>query len=253
MKKYLLSTTVILISLISALFLTFLLSDSKIKENVVKSIENYDFMDNKKYNLDIDNYTDMIILNVITYNSKNSFIKRALGNEYGFMYINKYGNKEIYWNQYENLKSSLNNQNDSSMFYGRYWHGSQIIIKPLLRFFTYQQSLIFLTIVGIMLIILSCILIQKKLGWKYLIIYILSLLSLNIYIFNSCYQYFFTIIPMIIFNIIILLKYKNTKFDSYLYFYIFGSLSAYFMYISFPLITLCSLLLILKAYLLKSK
>lgn len=245
MKKYIFTTIVLLSSFICLLLSTFLLDDSKIKENVSKSLVNYDFFNNQKYNLKIDNYTDMIILNVITYNNENSSITRALGNEYGILYVDKYGDKEVYWNQYENLKASLNFQNHDSILYGRYWHGCQIILKPLLCFFTYQQSLIFLTIIGMILIVISCILIFKKLNWKYLIVYILSLLSLNIYMFNTCYQYFFTMIPMIIFNIIILLKYQKNEFNSSLYFYIFGGISAYIMYISFPLITLCYPLLIL--------
>lgn len=252
MKKYIISTLILIISFISLLLLTFLLDDSKIKDNVSRSLPNYDFLDNKKYNLDIDNYTDMIVLNVITYKSENSFIKRAFGNEYGILYIDKYGDKEVYWNQYENLKASLNYDNDDSIFYGRYWHGCQIIIKPLLCFFTYQQSLFFLTIIGTILILISCILVFIKLDWKYLAIYILGLLSLNIYMFNSCYQYFFTMIPMIIFNIVILLKYNSDNFNSSLYFYIFGCLSSYFMYVSFPLITLCYPLLIFIALNLKN-
>ena len=247
MKKYIITTLILLSSLVLLLLSTFMLNDYKIKENINKSLINYNFLDNKKYNLDIDNYTDMIILNVITYNDNKSFIKRAFNAEYGFLYVDKYGDKEMYWNQYENLKASLNSENDDSIMYGRYWHGSQIIIKPLLRFFTYQQSLVFLTIIGLLLIIYSCILILKKLNWQNLIFYILSLLSLNIYIFNTCYQYFFSMIPMIIFVIIVLLKYKQHNFDYDLYFYIFGALTSYFLYISFPLITLCYPLLILLA------
>ncbi len=247
MKKYILTTLIVLSSFVLLLLSTFLLDDLKIKNNISKSLVNYNFLANKKYNLDIDNYTDMIILNVISYNNKDSIIKRAFGNEYGILYVEKYGDKEIYWNQYDNLVASLNSQNHDSILYGRYWHGCQSILKPLLRFFTYQESLIFLTIIGIILIVISCVLVLKKLKWQFLIIYILSLISLNIYIFSACYQYFFTIIPMIIFNIIILLKYKNNNFNSNLYFYIFGCLSSYFMYISFPLITLCYPLLILCA------
>lgn len=247
MKKYILATILLLFSFVFLLLSSFLLDDSKIKNNVSKSLSNYNFLDNKKYDLDIDNYTDMIILNVITYHSENSVIKRAFGNEYGILYVNRYGDKEIYWNMYENLNASLDLANEDSIFYGRYWHGCQSIIKPLLRFFTYQQSLFFLSIMGIVLIIISFILLFKKLGWKFLSIYFLSLLSLNIYVFNLCYQYFFTMILMIIFNIVILLKYKKNNFNNCLYFYIFGGLASYFMYISFPLITLCYPLIVFLA------
>lgn len=244
MKKYLWTTFLLLTIFVSLLLATFLLSDSKITSNVSKSLVDYNFLDNKKYDLNIDNYTDMIILNIITYNHKNSIIKRAFGSEYGILYVEQYGEKEIYWNQYENLKASLNFENDDSIFYGRYWYGCLTIIKPLLRFFTYQQSLVLLAVIGLITIIISGILVLEKLNWKYLIAYTLSLISLNIYIFSTCYQYFFTIIPMIIFNIVILLKYKHDNFNSNLYFYIFGAIAAYIMNISFPLITLCYPLLI---------
>lgn len=244
MKKYILSTIILSITFILFLLGSFLFNDNSIKKNVTKSLENYNFLDTNKYGIRIDNYTDMIILNVTTYNSSNSSIKRAFGNEYGILYVDKYGEKEVFWNQYENLKSSLSNNNDDSIFYGRYWHGYQTIIRPLLTIFTYQQSLQFLTIIGYILIIISCILVYLKIGIKELIIYILSLISLNIYAMGTCYQYFLTMILMIIFNIIILIKYKKDK-DYSFYFYIFGSISAYLIYFSFPLITISFPLIIL--------
>lgn len=244
MKKYFVATGILIISFVLLLLMTFLFDDQSIKQNVSRSLVNYNFVDDEKYGLHIDNYTDMIMLNVITYGSNNSVVKRAFGNEYGILYVDKYGENEVYWNQYENLKSSLNETNDSSILYGRFWHGYQIVLKPLLSFFTYQQSLVILTIVGIILILVSCVLVYFKLGIKNLIIYVLSLLSLNIYAFNTCYQFFFSMILMVIFNIVVLLKY-NDKIDISIYMYIFGCLTSYFLYISFPLITLAYPLLIL--------
>ena len=244
MKKYVISTIILSIIFIFLLLGSYLFNDDKIKNNVTKGLDNYNFLDNEKYGNRIDNYTDMIILNVITYNSNNSSLKRAFGNEDGILYVDKYGDKEIYWNQYENLRSSLSNTNDDSLFYGRYWHGYQTILRPLLSIFTYEQSLIFLSIIGYILIILSCILVYLKLGLKVLIAYILSLISLNIYVISTCYQYFFSMILMIIFNIVILFKYK--KGSNYcFYFYLFGAISAYLLYFSFPLITISFPLLIL--------
>lgn len=247
MKKYLITTAILTISFVSLMLLTFLLNDSKIKENVEQSMINYNFFDNKINDITIDNYTDMIMLNIITYNSNSPIVKRVLGNEYGFLYVEKNGDKEMYWNQYENLMASLHNQNDDSMLYGRYWHGSLTIVKPLLRFFTYEQSLQILTIIGLILIIISGYLVLKKLNIKYLITYIVGLLALNIYIFNTCYQYYFSLIMLIICIIILLSKYKVENFDSTWYFFIFGGLTSYFLYVSFPLITLCYPLLILLA------
>lgn len=244
MKKYIKITFIILFSFILFLFASYLINDNKIKANVEKSLNEYNFFDNKKFELNVDNYTDMIMLNVITYNSKNSFVKRAFGAEYGTLYVENYGVRELYWNQFDNLKASLINQEDDSILYGRFWHGYQVLIKPLLYFFTYQQSLIFLLVIGSVLLLISCVLVFKKLNYKYLIAYILSLLSLNIYMFSTCYQYFFTMILMIIFNIIILIKYDKNKLDYDVYFYIFGALTAYLLFISFPLITLCFPLLI---------
>lgn len=244
MKKYFISIGILVFAFVFLLLLSFLFDDQSIKKNVSNSLENYNFVDDERYGLHIDNYTDMIMLNVITYGSNNSLFKRTFGNEYGVLYIDKYGENEVYWNQYENLKASLSGTNDDTILYGRFWHGYQIILKSLLSIFTYQQSLVFLTIIGIILILISCILVYLKLGIRNLIIYILSLLSLNIYAFNTCYQFFFSMILMIIFNIIVLLKY-NEKMDINVYMFIFGCLTSYLLYISFPLITLAYPLLIL--------
>lgn len=215
--------------------LTFSIDSNKIRSNVDKSLENYNFLDNQKYNLNIDNYTDMIILNIASFRYTNPF-KQAFNDEYGINYAHLYGEKEIYWNQYENLKSTLNQDNDSTILYGRFWHGYQIVIRPLLYFFTYQTSLIIMGFIGLILIFLSCYLVLKKLSFKFLLCYIISLITLNIYIYFTCYQYFFTMILMILLVIIILISYKD-KFNYLMYFYTCGALTTYFLYISFPLIT----------------
>ena len=159
MKKYFISIGILVFAFVFLLLLSFLFDDQSIKKNVSDSLENYNFVDDEKYGLHIDNYTDMIMLNVITYGSNNALFKRTFGNEYGVLYIDKYGENEVYWNQYENLKASLSGTNDDTILYGRFWHGYQIILKPLLSIFTYQQSLVFLTIIGIILILISCILV----------------------------------------------------------------------------------------------
>lgn len=243
MKKYILTTITMLFGLTSILLICIFFNTNKINENVKKSMENYNYFDSKKFNLDIDNYTDMIMLNIMSYND-NSIIKRSFDNKYGIMYIDKFGDKEVYWNQFENLISTLEKRNDDVILYGRFWHGYQIILKPLLMVFTYQQSLFFLSIIGIFLIVFSCFLLFKKTNFKILMVYLFSLLSLNIFVFNTCYQYYFSMILMIIFNIIILLNYKPQKFDYKFMFYVFGCLTAYFLFISFPLITLCFPLLL---------
>lgn len=238
MKKYIITFGVLITLFISLLYVSLLFSDSKIKSNVTKSLETYNFYDNHKYNIYIDNYTDMIILNVMTYKSGNTFTKRVFGNEYG--YLNTYYNNDKlpYWNQYENLKASLNNMNDSSVFYGRYWHGNQILLRPLLSFTTYQESLKILSFIGIIIIIISLVLVFKKMGFKFLIIYILGLLLMNIYIYYTCYQYLLTYLLTIICINFILILYDENKDMSY-YFFIIGSLTTYFLFVSFPLITLC--------------
>ena len=251
MKKYFI-TTIILISIFCGLLiLSSSINYKNVEDNVEDSLVGYNFYDSIKYNLNVDNYTDMIILNLITYEN-DSILKESFECNYGISYVDKYGIKEVSVNQYQNLKDTLNNENDDSIMYGRYWHGYQVILKPILNFLNYHQSLTFLLIVGIILIIFSCVLILRKLDWKVLITYLLSLISLNIYMFSTCYQYFLSMIIMIAFVIFLLLKY-NDKFDVKLCFFGFGALTTYFCYVSFPLITLCFPLLILLCLNIKNK
>ena len=183
--------------LILTLMLTFIFSiimllisfidDTKIVNNIDKSMENYDFFESDFLGVKDDRYTDMIMLNILVSNKNETLKEKAFLSKYG--YINDTFTKQMTWNQYNNLLSVLNDEQHFFDDYGRHWNGWQLVLKPLLLVMSYQNVLVFLFIIGIILLGFNCYFIRKKFDFKFLLVFILSLISISFYAFSTCVQF----------------------------------------------------------------
>ncbi len=122
--------------------------------------------------------------------------------------------------------------------YPRYWHGYQVLLKPLLEVTNYQSIRTINGIVQFLLIVFTfCLMVRRKMT-GYVIPYLLSYLMLmpvalaKSMQFSSCF-YIFTI------GIIVLLLFKdkiNNKFAIFLFLNI-GIATAFFDYLTYPIAT----------------
>ncbi len=102
----------------------------------------------------IDNYADCILFNII-YNVDSS---KPL---YSTISASYYDNPEIHTN--ESFLKSVYEKKEANTSYARYWHGSMVILRPLLLCFDIVKIRIIGAItLGILLSILSLLLIKKK-------------------------------------------------------------------------------------------
>lgn len=221
MKKifiYIRNFIIISIILVLALFLTCLIPNKYMTENVketakitksetwlrkigTKTTDNYseELMVNIAYSIDNKtpfysmitakrNYIDGVTTNIYLDTKEELYVATD--------YDGKTGTTE--------LEALTNRENIDSYEYTRYWHGYLIILRPLLLLCNINEIRFILWLILMSLIIIMLILIKKKLGIKYMIIYAICLLGIDITIMGFTMQGVYCFLIGIIFNIILL-------------------------------------------------
>jgi hypothetical protein len=186
------------------------------------------------YNINsaLDNFTDaLMLLNSITSPSASTLENSLL--------VYRYHKASLMPNNVL-IKISNGDEIEDVISYPRYWHGYLIVIKPLLYFFNYSQIRIINTIFQIFIIIFVILLILIKKYYKFIVPYILLILSLIPPVIFKSMQYSSV---WYIFNfgiiIIILLRKKLVKKFNYVccLFALLGVLTSYFDFLTYPIVT----------------
>lgn len=134
--------------------------------------------------------------------------------------------------------------------YGRYWHGNQTLLKPMLVFWDYHNIKIFNYLAIFSLLVLTLIFINARISWQVGILYLISLLAVGIVFvpdkiqFSACFYVCFLAI------IAILLQPAEKLTDRYsiLLFYSIGAFTCYFDFLTTPILTVGVPLALLLVY-----
>lgn len=123
----------------------------------------------------------------------------------------------------------------SSSEYARYWHGYQVLLRPLLLFLDLHGIRIFLLVCMMVLFLTFCILAGKRLGIFTALAFALGLLSVSIFTLtrsiNESLLFLFTLASMIF----LLCRYTKGKKVG-IFFFITGSLINFFDLLTSPII-----------------
>lgn len=214
MKKISISLAALLIFYISSLLLMYSLPDYKLQENIesaeltLKSEGIYPvFFLGFKDQTRLDNYTDVIIM-----------VARAKQQE-------------------GPLLNSIMDMED----YARYWHGYQILLKPVLSFFTYDQVRIIYGVVVFVLIALCALLLWQKISASISIAFVISMCFVHIEIFYMSMQFSNIFIITFISIIYYLTRKDYEQFvnqKGYIFFFIIGSFVNFIDLLTVPIISL---------------
>lgn len=205
----------------------------------------------------LDNFTDSLMFLQCAYTGNESLVKRSLLDyrvEAFFSeenlsfdpyntFIIKYGNG-IILNGIVDGKVYNRSINDcdvsyNKLMYGRYWHGYQVILKPLLIVMDYNSIRCLNFIIQAVLILLLCILIAKT-NVIMIIMPLILYLMLGPEISSKSLQYSTTFYISIITSLIIVLRrHRNKKTANDIPFLIAGIALAYFDLLTCPVLTLC--------------
>lgn len=243
MKKfieYTIKTVIILCSSIVIgallLLLVFQLPTAMMKDNVQRSTAIYDYegvypqlMAGYKMS-QLDNCTDAtMLLNAIT--PPTNPCKDAM-----LVFRTEYYDR----NPVGSLTDYVNDvdQETYSVPYPRYWHGYLVVLKPLLMFFDVSDiRIINMSLQFALLLYVIWLMMHKGLN-RYLLAFIIPLLMMNPIAVPLSFQ-FSTVSYIMLFSVILVLHRQEWSFSGQMIFFlVIGITTAYFDFLTFPLVGL---------------
>lgn len=123
--------------------------------------------------------------------------------------------------------------------YPRYWHGYQVILRPMTILFQVQELRYLGMLTFYLLFFLSAWLIAKKAGLRQALFYVLTVASGYLVVVTTCFQYLTTFYVLFGALIFLLSRYDTEKpLNLMLYFFVVGMVENFFDFLTYPIITL---------------
>ena len=180
-----------------------------------------------------DNYTDAFFINSIMTRYSDSPFKNAIANAYT--------KASVYGDVSSHFEALYNGQFDDGEidFYSRYWAGSKTLYAFLLLLMPLSGIRVFLLLVTIVLLLITCFCIFKTNGVVSAIVFA-GLFELKIMLYSSMCLAFSSDIVLTLIGIIFVYRAYVKRTIEYLWFgfFLIGSLSAYWGYWAYPIITI---------------
>jgi len=223
-----------------ALYLSALFPPGKIKTNIKESVQimndKRDWIDpfvfsdvENKSPLMIDIGADAIMMNIIySMDSKSPFRSIVLNKFYG---------KSDFYDCMPNLAATVNGDAPTEYTYGRYWHGYITVWRPLFTFFNYLQIRTINFFVFSLLVFLLIIFTTKKIGYFPALGLSLSLAYINFWCIPMAFLFLPVFYLALISSLIIVFLNKQKEIFYLKLFFIIASLTAFFDFLTVPLIT----------------
>ncbi len=218
-----------------SMIVTYSLPNNRIRKNVEASIDVFKeegicyipFF--KQSGALLDSHTDALILNIAMNKGINeSNLKNSMENSF---YEDETGGG------ISSLESALN-EDVNNHEYSRYWHGVQVVIRPLLIFFTYTDIRYIMMITVFIFLAITLSLIGKQLGTRVSIAFALAISMMFIVVIPVSIQYTCIFVVTLLAMISVLLLYKyNKESNIYAAFFIIGAFATFFDLLTYPLVT----------------
>ena len=181
----------------------------------------------------LDTHTDALILNIAMNKGMQegeSNIKNAVENSF-YEDSSKAG--------VSSLENAISDSIINNHEYSRYWHGIQVLVRPLLLFFNYSEIRYILVIITFALLGIVFSMIGKQLGIKYSIAFAITISLMFVTLIPASIQYSSIFLVLLISMIAVMLLYKMKK-ENYisLLFLVIGGIATFFDLLTYPLVTL---------------
>lgn len=123
--------------------------------------------------------------------------------------------------------------------YPRYWHGYQVLLRPLTVVFQVQELRYLGMLLFYLLFFWSAWLIAQKTKPLHAMLYVLTIASGYLVAVTTCFQYLTTFYVLFLSLIVLLYRYdKDRPMRLMLYFFIIGMVENFFDFLTYPIITL---------------
>lgn len=231
--KYIIVYIAIVGILFSALTLSSKIPQGAIKKNIEESVEFFEknagveeIIKRREYST-MHYYADTVLLNIIyCIDSQHPVEATMWANFY------KSVDADINNNFIDVVKEDLKPNEQ----YLRYWHGSMLVLRPLLTVFNIEQIYTLNKIVMYGLaIVLFCIIFKRS--KKVSIIFLISIVMIAFYFVPYCLEYSWTFYIMLVTSILALLLEKQGNKKIYMLFFISGILTCFFDFLTTEIIT----------------
>ncbi|MGN0368302.1 MAG: hypothetical protein ACI4EK_05915 [Wujia sp.] len=177
----------------------------------------------------IDHYADAILLNILYHFDSKHPISSSLTASYYYTDTH---------NENENLLTAVTSDVAPTYDYFRYWHGSTVLVRPLLTFLNIRQIYILFAVIltGLFALLFTLLLRIRKsfCAWSCL----LALFSVSFWYIPMSLEYIWCFLIMLITGICVLMFYQKNKTVSGLFFLLAGNLTAYFDFLTTETLTL---------------
>lgn len=188
----------------------------------------------------LDTYTDNLMMNIAAFPQQESLVRRTLL----VPYADFYGGADMS-SHLTDLVNGREVTHEYTTYYGRYWHGYLTVLKPLFTFLNYGQ----IRILNLVLMLFLLFLVEKKTikvsGLSTGLAFLSVLLCINPVSAVLCMQYStVTYITLISLLILLTIREKSEKLPDLFFLYLSTGIAvAFFDLLTFPLVTLGTLLI----------
>lgn len=241
--KYSLIFSLTLLVLLGLLILVAKIPQSAIKENVRESASYYCDTGLFVRQIEgvngsaIDHYADSILVAIAYQYDEDKPLTSVMWSSYYFTAEN---------NENVNLLMAVENDLEANQQYLRYWHGSNVVVRPLLAIFKVQEIyMVNAVVIGALVIVLITILVLKR-AYVPAVAIGLGLVSTQAWFVPGTFEYTWNFIIMLIMSIVgVSLGYKDKWSQVGALFLVGGMVTNYFDFLSTETITLTIPLLLL--------
>ena len=192
----------------------------------------------------LDTFTDMVMLNLSYCSDETHPVQSGMLN---------YFHLDEQSEPFESAKHLVDNKHSTfchNESYSSYWHGHQVLLKPLLVFFSYHQIILINMLLFLFLMLLCLYLTWQRLSFTIAMLMLASWTAVAFFVAPLCFQFTTCFVIMFIATAVILALPQLTDKNVLLMitFMSIGALTSFFDFLTTPQLTLvyplaCSLLL----------
>ncbi len=186
------------------------------------------YVNEKDFSSRIDRYADSILLNIAYSYDSNSPVESVLRSSYYHTDTQ---------NENDNLKTTITKHTSPNTDYIRYWHGSNIIIKPLLLIMNINGIYILNAIIIIILTTILLVLLGKRIRKECSICFLLACIAVSAWYVPFSLEYTWTFIIMEVASILSFFLHKKSTTATMTFFVVVGNITAYFDFLSTETLT----------------
>lgn len=248
-SKYIIIFVGIVAVLTTLLTLTALIPKEKIEKNIQESIkyiksntETIEVLPKREYSY-LHVYADEMILNIIYCMDSNTPLTSVMIDKYYSIIFGSNIKKELAY-QKPSLELAIQNNGQGNIEYIRYWHGSIILIRPLLTIMNIHTIYIINAVILSSLFIILILLIVKRKAYILIFAIIIGGIATASYYVPFCLEYYWTYLIMLITSIIAIkidrkdLKIEESNKKLTMLFFITGIITCFLDFFTTELITI---------------